>query len=986
MVEEVPAKKRGNMQSIAKKRGLPFHSSSIGHQDPSKNWNLKSWEWDSSRFVATPAQQSDEVRPGNPSRTDQSREGDKNAQLSKDGLNLMEETQSVPRPNKRVRSGSPGGTSRHPMCQVDECEEDLLKAKDYHRRHKVCEVHSKAVKASVGRQMQRFCQQCSRFHPLLEFDEGKRSCRRRLAGHNRRRRKTQPEETTRPRVLLPDSPQNNFNCDVNVILEALAHVQGSTGDNSGKHSTTPPEKENDNLIQLLSKINSLPLPGHLASTHPLPKTTSSTISNHAQSEKNQNQTSEKALTRSTMDFLAVLSATPSCGETQSQPSIEPSNSEKSKSTAHVDQITSYHSPVEETDTSPSLHLQLLSSLPEDNSARKLLFGGNDVSSNGSNPSEERSTPFSSPLVHNLFPMKTSRETTVKDALLSNSEDEIECVKSRMNNECNTSLQLFGGLIDSIQSSPYQAGYTSSSGSDHSSNLNSDSQERTDRIRFKLFDKDPSDLPLSLRNQIYNWLSSSPSEMESYIKPGCIVLSLYLSMSSLAWNKLEENFLSHVKSLVYDTNDGFWRNGRFLVYTDRKMASHKDGSIRLCKYSRDWTTPELISVSPVAIVAGQETSLLLKGRNLTAPNTTIHCTHADGYSIEKVSSSCHASGHDEISLSSFKIREAASNTFGRCFIEVENRFKGTVFPVIIADNTICQELRLLEYEINGANDQETLYFLNELGWLFQRKSNSSLFQTPNYNLYRFKLLLTFSIEHDFCALVKTLLDILLELVLGSKKGLANESLAMLSEIHLLNRAVRRRCRAMVDLLVNYSVINPDDSSRRFIFLPDLAGAGNLTPLHLAACMSSSDDIVDALTNDPQTIGMQSWKTVPDANGLSPYAYASMRNNHSYNDLIARKVSDRKNGQISISIKDGMKPLQVEIEDDLGPKPSSCSKCAVAAARLYSTRFSTGLLHRPYIHSMLVVAVVCVCVCLLLRGHPNTPFNSPLVWENMRFGSQ
>ncbi|KAH9326070.1 hypothetical protein KI387_006248, partial [Taxus chinensis] len=32
------------------------------------------------------------------------------------------------------------------------------------------------------------------FHPLEEFDEGKRSCRRRLAGHNKRRRKAQPEE------------------------------------------------------------------------------------------------------------------------------------------------------------------------------------------------------------------------------------------------------------------------------------------------------------------------------------------------------------------------------------------------------------------------------------------------------------------------------------------------------------------------------------------------------------------------------------------------------------------------------------------------------------------------------------------------------------------------------------------------------------------------------------------------------------------------
>lgn len=81
--------------------------------------------------------------------------------------------------------------SQPPRCQVDACETDLTSAKDYHRRHKVCEPHSKAGKVMVANQEKRFCQQCSRFHALTEFDEAKRSCRRRLAGHNERRRKPQ---------------------------------------------------------------------------------------------------------------------------------------------------------------------------------------------------------------------------------------------------------------------------------------------------------------------------------------------------------------------------------------------------------------------------------------------------------------------------------------------------------------------------------------------------------------------------------------------------------------------------------------------------------------------------------------------------------------------------------------------------------------------------------------------------------------------------
>ncbi|KAK6920338.1 SBP domain [Dillenia turbinata] len=77
-----------------------------------------------------------------------------------------------------------------PRCQVEGCHVALVNAKDYHRRHKVCEMHSKAPKVVVLGLEQRFCQQCSRFHAVTEFDESKRSCRRRLAGHNERRRKS----------------------------------------------------------------------------------------------------------------------------------------------------------------------------------------------------------------------------------------------------------------------------------------------------------------------------------------------------------------------------------------------------------------------------------------------------------------------------------------------------------------------------------------------------------------------------------------------------------------------------------------------------------------------------------------------------------------------------------------------------------------------------------------------------------------------------
>lgn len=63
-------------------------------------------------------------------------------------------------PPKRMRV--PGIHSQTAFCQVYGCNKDLSSSKDYHKRHKVCELHSKTAKVIVNGIEQRFCQQCSR--------------------------------------------------------------------------------------------------------------------------------------------------------------------------------------------------------------------------------------------------------------------------------------------------------------------------------------------------------------------------------------------------------------------------------------------------------------------------------------------------------------------------------------------------------------------------------------------------------------------------------------------------------------------------------------------------------------------------------------------------------------------------------------------------------------------------------------------------------
>ncbi|KAL2650866.1 hypothetical protein R1flu_018994 [Riccia fluitans] len=129
---------------------------------------------------------------------------------------------------KRHRANSPG--SQVPMCQAEGCKADLSTAKHYHRRHKVCEQHSKAANVIAGGQTQRFCQQCSRFHSLSEFDEGKRSCRKRLADHNRRRRKPQPTAsggTTAESIAFKNEDHDNRTSGSTDPRSMLMHLKKS---------------------------------------------------------------------------------------------------------------------------------------------------------------------------------------------------------------------------------------------------------------------------------------------------------------------------------------------------------------------------------------------------------------------------------------------------------------------------------------------------------------------------------------------------------------------------------------------------------------------------------------------------------------------------------------------------------------------------------------------------------------------------------------
>lgn len=60
-------------------------------------------------------------------------------------------------------------SSSSSSCLVDGCKEDLSRCREYHRRHRVCELHSKTPIVVIRGQQKRFCQQCSRYIDLSSY-------------------------------------------------------------------------------------------------------------------------------------------------------------------------------------------------------------------------------------------------------------------------------------------------------------------------------------------------------------------------------------------------------------------------------------------------------------------------------------------------------------------------------------------------------------------------------------------------------------------------------------------------------------------------------------------------------------------------------------------------------------------------------------------------------------------------------------------------
>ncbi|XP_064994896.1 squamosa promoter-binding-like protein 6 isoform X1 [Musa acuminata AAA Group] len=857
------------------------------------------------------------------------------------------------------KSIPPGGNSSHPACQVEGCDADLSDSKDYHRRHKVCEMHAKASTAVVRNASQRFCQQCSRFHLLEEFDEGKRSCRRRLAGHNRRRRKTQLDVNVNGNSLIDEQA-----CGYLLIslLRILSNLQSANSDQS-----QDPEFLTNFLGNLATFANSFDPSG---------------LSRLLQAS----QDPQKLVTSSGISTDVVITSVPN--GVREQESGNPLCS-----TAVMTCITGTQDPLRQTDHVTSVSVTTV-----------------DV------PSKER---VASP--------EHVTDRVIMDFDLNNAySDTRDCEEGRMNPATLLSTRIDSSncpswlLQSSHQSSPPQTSGNSDTCNQSQTSSHGGAQCRTDRIIFKLFGKDPNDLPLALRTQILDWLSSGPTDIESYIRPGCIVLTIYLRQAESAWVQLSHDLSSNLSRLLHDSDD-FWTTGWIFARVQNCAVFINDGQVVLDMPFPigDFNHCQGLSVTPIAVACSTKVKFTVKGFNLVQPTSGLLCSFDGKYLVQEttqalVEGTGRDAGHDLSQCLSFTC--LLPDVTGRGFIEFEDcGLCNGFFPFIVAEEDVCSEIRMLENAINIAScdgqlqertdaanaRNQALDFINELGWLLRKNhmrsaSEGTKFSQNTFPLRRFRHLMSFAMSREWSAVVKKLLDILFSGTVDADRQSPTE--LALSE-NLLHSAVQMNSRPMVELLLRYAPVKASKETHvdRFLFRPDMLGPLGITPLHVAASSNGAESILDALTDDPELLGIKAWKNVRDCVGFTPEDYALAQGHDSYIRLVQKKIDKQHHqsqvvlnipGVVSYELVDALKSgkpnlFQITKSCLSRERQPYCNRCSQKIA--YPNSVARTILYRPVMLSLVGIAAVCVCMGLLFKTPPQVFYVFPSFrWELLDYG--
>ncbi|MQL76886.1 hypothetical protein Taro_009278 [Colocasia esculenta] len=273
---------------------------------------------------------------------------------------------------------------------------------------------------------------------------------------------------------------------------------------------------------------------------------------------------------------------------------------------------------------------------------------------------------------------------------------------------------------------------------------------TGRVSFKLYDWNPADFPRRLRHQvlmfltsvvnrafsfpanlqIFQWLASMPVELEGYIRPGCTILTLFIVMPQLMWDKLSKESAVYVNDLVKAPQSLFSGRRNMLIYLNNKIFQvteespyHVDGTL-LENIKMEVQVPKLHYVHPNCFESGKPVEFVACGSNLLRHKFRFLVSFAGRYlhnefcgvvshgmikSGHEIRDDVHSSEHQIIMI---RIHTTEPDMFGPAFVEVENECGISNFlPVLFGNQNICTEMMKLQ---ESPNDSLSLDIVSQTG--------------------------------------------------------------------------------------------------------------------------------------------------------------------------------------------------------------------------------------------------------------------------------
>ncbi|KAL1111474.1 hypothetical protein V6Z11_D02G061900 [Gossypium hirsutum] len=308
---------------------------------------------------------------------------------------------------------------------------------------------------------------------------------------------------------------------------------------------------------------------------------------------------------------------------------------------------------------------------------------------------------------------------------------------------------------------------------------------TGRISFKLYDWNPAEFPRRLRHQIFQWLADMPVELEGYIRPGCTILTVFISMPKNMWMKLSENPMTYMHDFVFTPGRMLHGRGLMTIHLNNMIFRTSKGGSSLVKLDMGVQAPRLHYVHPSCFEAGKPMEFVACGSNLLQPKLQFLVSFAGRYlPYDYCLASAHVNATEGSSscdhlLYKIYVPQTESDLFGPVFIEVENQSGLSNFiPVLIGDKDVCSEMKVIQQgfdaslfwggsqisanrsscETSTLRQKAYSELVLDIAWLLREPKSENFQETmASSQIQRFNCLLNFLIQNKSTVILKKVLQ-------------------------------------------------------------------------------------------------------------------------------------------------------------------------------------------------------------------------------------